>query len=72
VFDSFVRQFAVGRKSWVDVLNAQRESSSARYALADAEWGRVGANIRLRILIGDISFNVLPIVNQFGITAYGK
>ena len=60
VFDSFVRQFAVGRKSWIDVLNAQREASAARYALADAEWGGLGAVVRLQILTGEITPQTLP------------
>lgn len=30
VYESYVRQHAVGRKSWLDVLNAQREAVNAR------------------------------------------
>lgn len=55
VFDSFVRQYAVGRKSWIDVLNAQREAAQARYALADAEWGELRATLRLQLASGDLT-----------------
>lgn len=34
---SYLRQFQVGRKSWLDVLNAQREKVQAYYGLADVE-----------------------------------
>ena len=54
VFDSFVRQYAVGRKSWIDVLNAQREAAQARYALADAEWGALRATLRLQLATGEL------------------
>lgn len=54
IFDSYVRQYAVGRKSWIDVLNAQREASQARYALSDAEWASLRAVFRLQIATGEI------------------
>jgi len=52
VFDSFVRQYAVGRKGWNDVLNAQREVTQARYQLADADWGTLRASLRIEMLTG--------------------
>jgi adhesin transport system outer membrane protein len=52
VFDSFVRQYAVGRKGWNDVLNAQREVAQARFQLADAEWGALRAAMRLQLTTG--------------------
>ena len=52
VFDSFVRQYAVGRKGWNDVLNAQREVTQARYQLADAVWGTLRSALRLQLLTG--------------------
>lgn len=55
VFDSFVRQYSVGRKTWIEVLNAQREASQARYALADAEWGSLRAAVRLQLATGEIT-----------------
>ena len=68
VYDSFVRQFAVGRKSWIDVLNAQREASAARYVLADVEWGAVGAAVRLQILTGELTTeSMLPYATLEGV-----
>jgi adhesin transport system outer membrane protein len=55
VFDSFVRQYAVGRKGWNDVLNAQREVAQARYQLADAQWGVLRAALRLDLMTGLIT-----------------
>ena len=55
VFDSFLRQFSVGRKSWVDVLNAQRELTTARLALADVAWGVFAAAVRLQVLTGELT-----------------
>lgn len=55
VFDSFVRQYAIGRKGWNDVLNAQREVAQARFQLADATWGELRASMRLHLLTGLIT-----------------
>ena len=55
VFDSFVRQYAIGRKGWNDVLNAQREVAQARFQLADATWGELRASLRLHIFTGLIT-----------------
>ncbi|WP_439114164.1 TolC family protein [Hydrogenophaga sp.] len=55
VFDSFVRQYAVGRKGWNDVLNAQREVAQARFQLADSDWGALRSALRLQIATGMLS-----------------
>jgi adhesin transport system outer membrane protein len=54
VVDSYLRQFQVGRKSWLDVLNAQREKTNARYTLADLEGPLLQAKLRLLLLAGAI------------------
>lgn len=60
-YDSAVRQYAVGRKSWIDVLNAQREATQARYALADAQWGALRATLRLQFATGELTVkNLTP------------
>lgn len=53
VVDSYMRQYTVGRKSWIDVLNAQRELTQALYSQADARTGALASTVRLRILVGD-------------------
>lgn len=69
VYESFVRQYAVGRKGWNDVLNAQRELAQARYQLADVETGALRAALRVELLsgrlradtLGERRFDVLPV-----------
>jgi adhesin transport system outer membrane protein len=52
VYESFVRQYAVGRKSWVEVLNARREYTQAKNTLVDEEWGGYLAKMKLEIACG--------------------
>jgi adhesin transport system outer membrane protein len=54
VVASYLRQYQVGRKTWLDVLNAQRESTQARYALADLDWGIQAVHLRLLLLSGAV------------------
>jgi adhesin transport system outer membrane protein len=54
VVASYLRQYQVGRKTWLDVLNAQRESTQARYALADLDWGIQAVHMRLLLLSGGV------------------
>lgn len=54
VFESWARQYSVGQKSWQDVLNAVRESSSAALAVEDARAELQRAGLRLLILTGRI------------------
>lgn len=53
--DSYLRQFQVGKKSWIDVLNAQREKTSASIALADTEFPLMSIKLRLLLLAGEIT-----------------
>lgn len=54
VVASYLRQYQVGRKTWLDVLNAQRETTQARYTLADLEAGIQAAHLRLLMLSGRV------------------
>jgi adhesin transport system outer membrane protein len=49
VTDSFMRQFITGRRTWLDVMNAVRESNAARIALANAELTAMSSSARLLI-----------------------
>ena len=49
VFDSYARQYVIGRKSWIDVLNAVRETMTARFTLADARSQAFAAGLRLQV-----------------------
>ena len=55
VVESYARQYTAGRKSWLDVLNAQREAAQALYGLADVEANRLRAQLRLEINTGRLS-----------------
>ncbi len=49
---SFMRQFEAGRKSWLEILNTQREVVDARIALSRAQSSRDQAGLRLMVNTG--------------------
>lgn len=55
IVESYLRQYQVGRKNWLDVLNAQREKTQALFSLADTRFGLQLAQLNLLILTGDIA-----------------
>jgi adhesin transport system outer membrane protein len=55
VVESYLRQFQVGKKTWLDLLNAQREKTNAHYALADLEYPRQLAQLQLLLLAGHVN-----------------
>lgn len=55
VFDSYTRQYVIGKKSWIDVLNSVRELTQASYTLGDASAQVRSANHRLRADLGQIN-----------------
>jgi hypothetical protein len=59
IVDSFLRQYRVGRKSWLDVLNAQREAVQARYSLADVDAQALSGALRVRLVTGSLSADSL-------------
>ena len=59
IVDSFLRQYRVGRKNWLDVLNAQREAVQARYSLADVDAQALSGGLRVRLVAGAISGDAL-------------
>lgn len=61
VVDSYLRQYTVGRKSWLDVLNAQREATQAKYTLVNAETSLMSAHYRLNVLLGQINATSLGV-----------
>lgn len=52
VTDSFLRQFAAGRRTWPEVLNSVRETVTAELTQIDAEAGAVTSYVRLLLLSG--------------------
>lgn len=58
---SYDRQYLVGRKSWLDLMNSVRERAQTRLQLADAEGSVIGASRRLMIYIdGTAPFDGAP------------
>lgn len=49
---SFYRQFQVGKRSWLDVLNAQRESAQTEYGYVDSYYAHQSAIRRLSLVTG--------------------
>ncbi len=49
VTDSFMRQFITGRRTWLDVMNAVRESNAARIGLTEAKISAMNSATRLRL-----------------------
>jgi adhesin transport system outer membrane protein len=54
---SFIRQYIAGRKTWLDVLNAERELTQSRLALGDARAGTISAEARMSRLAGLTRFS---------------
>lgn len=52
---SYLRQYTVGRKNWMDVMNGAREYTQSRYSLVDTETALLVASSRLDILTGSIT-----------------
>lgn len=52
--ESTDRQYVIGRKTWIEVLNAHREVAQTAQAAADAYWGAQAAVHRLHLLTGAV------------------
>lgn len=49
VTESFKRQFIAGRRTWLDVMNATREATSAELGTSDAEFSAMASAARILI-----------------------
>jgi adhesin transport system outer membrane protein len=49
---SFLRQYETNRKSWVEVLNQQRELANMRYTLITADQQWLALSLRLAAMTG--------------------
>ncbi|MDO9226590.1 MAG: TolC family protein [Pseudomonadota bacterium] len=57
VSESYARQYTAGRKTWLDVLNAVRETTLAELALVDARSQMQAAVLRLKALTGGLGLD---------------
>jgi adhesin transport system outer membrane protein len=55
VYESYTRQYTAGRKTWLDVLNAVRESTQSEVAVTDASAQAMAASMRLKVLTGNLT-----------------
>lgn len=62
VIESYIRQFRIGKKSWQDVMNAQKEKTQNAYQLTDAQMKILQVTISLKLQTGIIHFNNLEIL----------
>jgi adhesin transport system outer membrane protein len=63
VTESYKRQFITGRRTWLDVMNAVRESQAARLTEADAQLGAMAAYSR--IIIQSCRWGPVPIGSEY-------
>ncbi len=57
VFESYARQYVIGRKTWIDVLNAVREATQSELTAEDAHAQMLAASLRLRAQTGTLKPN---------------
>jgi adhesin transport system outer membrane protein len=54
VVESYIRQYATGRKTWFEVMNSQRDLAVARYSSVDARYASYLAAIRAKAVAGEL------------------
>jgi adhesin transport system outer membrane protein len=55
VYESCLRQFPVGRRTWLEVLLARRDATQAQYALSDARWTGFASILKLELATGQLA-----------------
>lgn len=61
---SVLRQYQIGRKNWLDVLNAQRERTQAGFNLADIRFSLLQSQVKLLILTGGIQAHNTSLIHE--------
>lgn len=64
VVDSYLRQYQIGRKNWLDVLNAVRENSQAAYSAVDVVNSQASLQLRLMLLTGQLTLQNLSMLHD--------
>ncbi len=59
VVASYLRQYQIGKKNWLDVLNALRESAQAHYSALDVASSTQSLQLRLMLLTGPMNAQAL-------------
>ncbi|MEY3695288.1 MAG: hypothetical protein RL083_1113 [Pseudomonadota bacterium] len=55
VYASCLRQFPVGRRTWLEVLLARRDATQAQYAHSDTRWTGFAAELKLQLITGQLA-----------------
>lgn len=64
VMASFLRQYNIGKKSWLDVLNAQREMNQTINSLIDVQTSYGSSSVRVAIATGLLNPANTELINQ--------
>jgi adhesin transport system outer membrane protein len=59
-----LRQYQIGKKNWLDVLNALRESAQAHYSAVDVASSTQSLQLRLMLLTSPINSPVLAQIHD--------
>ena len=64
VVASYLRQYQIGKKNWLDVLNALRESAQAHYSAVDVTFSTQSLQLRLMLLTSPMNTPVLTQIHD--------
>jgi adhesin transport system outer membrane protein len=64
VVASYLRQYQIGKKNWLDVLNALRESAQAHYSAVDVASSTQSLQLRLMLLTGSMNAQALDQIHD--------
>jgi adhesin transport system outer membrane protein len=64
VVDSYLRQYQIGKKNWLDVLNALRESAQAHYSALDVSSSTQLLQLRVMLLTGPMDNQALGLIHD--------
>ena len=62
--ESYLRQYQIGRKNWLDVLNALKEKTQAFYNATDVQYSLMQSQVKLMLMSGDIQAGHYSAVNE--------
>ena len=62
IVDSYMRLYLAGKKTWFEVLSAERELTQSRLSMADMKAAAASANNRVLRILGKLFY--LPIEAQ--------
>ena len=64
LMESTLRQYQIGRKNWLDVLNSQREKTQAAYNLADVQSSLLQSQLKLMLLTQDVQTDKASLIHE--------